>query len=108
MFILEFCRVHISKTKLAMAMKFRGWLQLGVRRAYLATICLSCLCLQTPLPFPKQVLVFMFLQYKSFEYNEGKGERVKFGLVHNVVVWYPTSIDDFRYDLLSPTKNSIT
>ena len=25
-----------------MAMKFRGWLQLGVRRAYFATICRSC------------------------------------------------------------------
>ena len=25
-----------------MAMKFRWWLQLGVRRAYLATICHSC------------------------------------------------------------------
>ena len=37
-FILKFCQVHISKTILAMAMKFRGWLQLGVRRAYLFTI----------------------------------------------------------------------
>ena len=41
-FILEFCPVHISKTILAMAMKFRGWLQLDVRRAYFATICSSC------------------------------------------------------------------
>ena len=31
--------------KLAMVMKFHGWLQLGVRRAYLATICRSCLFL---------------------------------------------------------------
>ena len=34
--------MHISKTKLAMAMKFRGWLQLGVRLTYLATTCRSC------------------------------------------------------------------
>ena len=27
---------------LAMVMKFRGWLQLGERQAYLATICRSC------------------------------------------------------------------
>ena len=48
-FILEFCRVHISKTKLPMAMKFHGWLQLGVRQAYLATICHSCsACLFNP------------------------------------------------------------
>ena len=40
--VLKFCPVHISKAILAMAMKFRGWLQLGVRRAYLATICRSC------------------------------------------------------------------
>ena len=26
-----------------MAMKFHAWLQVGVRRAYLVTICLSCL-----------------------------------------------------------------
>ena len=37
-----FCPVHISKTILAMAMKFRGWLQLGVRRAYFATVCGFC------------------------------------------------------------------
>ena len=41
-FILEFCTEHISKTILAMAMKFHGRLQLGVRRGYLATICRSC------------------------------------------------------------------
>ena len=40
---LNFCLVHISKTILAMTMKFYGWLQLGVRQAYLATICRSCL-----------------------------------------------------------------
>ena len=41
-----------------MAMKFRGWLQLGVRGAYFAIICCSCLC----------------LQYIFFEKNVGKGE----------------------------------
>ena len=41
-FILELCPEHISKTILAMAMKFYGLLQLGVRRVYFATICRSC------------------------------------------------------------------
>ena len=41
-FILKFCVVHISKTLLAMAMKFCGWLQLGVRLVYLATVCPFC------------------------------------------------------------------
>ena len=40
-FILEFCQVHISKTILAIVKKFCGWLQLGVRRVYLVTICSS-------------------------------------------------------------------
>ena len=30
-----------------MAMKFRGWLQLGVRQAHFATICRSCVPLAT-------------------------------------------------------------
>ena len=43
-FTLKFCSLHVSKTILAMAMKFHGWLQLGVRWAYLATIYHSCFC----------------------------------------------------------------
>ena len=46
-FLLEFCPVHISKTILAMAMKFRGRLQLGDRRVYLVTICRSFCTIQT-------------------------------------------------------------
>ena len=47
-FILEFCPEHISKTILAMVMKFFGWLQIGVIRRLLrqsAVLVMFCLVL---------------------------------------------------------------
>ena len=53
---------------------FEGNFQVGVlvlcRRGRICAIY----CTLTPLLFPKQVLVFTCLQYKSFENIEGKGE----------------------------------
>ena len=47
-----------------MAMKFCGWLQLRVRRAYLATICRSCFL--NPFAFPFACLIFELLPFVVF------------------------------------------
>ena len=54
-----------------MAMKFRGWLQLGVRQAYLVTkvSCGSC-CLYNP--FPRDGLVYEFVDNNFIFVGNGK------------------------------------